>query len=981
MANAIEELVQENALGFDTRNNQESLNKAAEAIKQNGVGETRNQIVNAAEKGKIKDGDIEKAILLYAMYNSKNTDAAIDNASDVMVALAKMANITGRNLQLFKLLRQMTPEGQVMTIKKTVQKNVDSLAKAGQVKNGYRPEIDPELLDEYRKAAGEQMRAVSEDQKKASAEKMQIVMDAIYKLEAAKIPASFKAKWDAWRYMAMLGNVKTQVRNVGGNALFMPYKQVKDRMAAIGEKVFIKDKTQRTKALFTDPALLEWARNDSKSSAVNDALKYSAKLGDDVTNQKFREGMQIFDHKALDNVRKFVESVPGAGDMLFKNGYYARSLADFMRARGYKLTDIEGGKVTEAVLNEARSYAIQEAMKATFNDLNIISDFFATDLRFKGENTLGKTLNTALEGVLPFRKTPANIIARFTEYSPVGIVKGLKQAADHMTSGKTTAATAIDSLASGLTGTAAMALGFALANGLAGFKLTGSGTDEDEKRQGHQDYALEFRTKDGQEYSYKIDWAAPANLPLFVGANICQSFQESGEDADLSKFIAFLRGLGNSLEPLLSLSCLSGVNDLVESARYAEDDEALYTIAAKIATGYFTQGIPALARQAAQAIPESKQVTFANSADPTIRDLQYTAANIPGVGAAFKTDKVNAWGKKETERNWMVRAFNAFVNPGTGKKIDNSTLEQELTRLNNAQENSVTPPTVGKVISYTDRQGNLHKDYRMTEEEYQTIAKTQGQTAKNVLERMTKSANYKALTDDQKAKAWDMVYSYAKEKAKVDTFDTAYSEDWMMEIKPGSEADTILRRVADNALSSAISKVTTAWANNYSQKNIADYARQLDTAYRSFDKMTAAQQEAVKETATGTAADYIEARESGISNDVFLETLKEISRIQPDEGYQNARPVQKAETIARKTGISDKHKEILIKQQMTDAQDKNLDDVMDLGYDVDMYVKLYRDYEDYTKGTGKKNRTIQKWMTEYGMTRESAKALYEVFQK
>ena len=67
MANAIEELVQEGALGFDTRTNQESMNNAAEAIQKKGVAATRKEITKSVANGKIKDGDIEKAILLYTM--------------------------------------------------------------------------------------------------------------------------------------------------------------------------------------------------------------------------------------------------------------------------------------------------------------------------------------------------------------------------------------------------------------------------------------------------------------------------------------------------------------------------------------------------------------------------------------------------------------------------------------------------------------------------------------------------------------------------------------------------------------------------------------------------------------------------------------------------------------------------------------------------------------------------------------------------
>ena len=39
-------------------------------------------------------------------------------------------------------------------------------------------------------------------------------------------------KWNAWRYLAMLANPRTHVRNVAGNVFFQPLRIVKDRVAA-----------------------------------------------------------------------------------------------------------------------------------------------------------------------------------------------------------------------------------------------------------------------------------------------------------------------------------------------------------------------------------------------------------------------------------------------------------------------------------------------------------------------------------------------------------------------------------------------------------------------------------------------------------------------------------------------------------------------------------------------------------------------------
>lgn len=982
MASVIESLIQDGDLGFDVRTNRESLNNAAAVINKKGAAEARNQITRSISKGKIRDGDIEQGILLYSRYAEKGDN---DNASEMLVDLAQMANITGRNLQLFKLLRRMTVEGQVMTLEKEVRRSVESMVSSGQVKKGYEPSFDPQMMDGYRKALEELRNAKTPEAQEAAKQKAKQAQEAVYADAAAKMPATFKAKWDAWRYMAMLGNAKTQIRNIAGNAAFVPYKEVKDKMGALAEKVLV-PKDQRTKSLTMDRGLIQWAREDRKTNeSVQDALKYSAAIGDDVTSQKIRDEMKVFNTKALENLRGFVNKVPQAGDMLFKSGYYERSLAGFLRGRGYNAADIRNGKVSETVLNEARSYAVQEAMKATFNDCNAFSDFLATELRYQGDNPVGKALNIAAEGVLPFRRTPANIAVRFTEYSPVGVAKGLWNAATKVRSGEMTAATAIDQLTAGLTGSSVMALGYALAEGLSGIKITGSGTDEDEKRQGHQDYALEFSV-DGQEYSYKIDWAAPANLPLFVGANIYNALNGAGKAQDVSAFTSFLRGMGTMFEPLLALSCMSSLNDLVEGVRYADEGEALYSMAASMATSYFTQGIPALARQHYQSKQEYKQTTFTTSDDPTIQDLQKTAAGL-GVSDAYKTDKVDAWGQKESQGTPLERGINAFLNPGTLKKIDNSAVEKEITRLNEAGYN-VSPNTASRTVSYIDKDGYGHDDVRLTEEQFQKLAQTQGQTSRELLEDMFASKDYAAMTDAQKAEALDTAYLYARKTGEIAAIDghTGYDQTWMMDVKKKG-ANEILRRVLNSELNGSMSDLDEAWDKGYHEEN---FDRALQTAYDSYSKATPAMKKQVYNEAEGTTKKYLEARSKGISHIDFVAVAENIAKVKgtgsinKDTGKATVRDIDRRKAIANTSGMTDKEIDIVMKAYMADYDPKAESPETTefkyqyarekLGLTPKQYVSTYQAYLD---GDKKKDKIAA--IRELGYDYSTANALYKLY--
>lgn len=984
MAGQIESLIQSGDMSFDTRTNQQSLQNAVETVKKKGgPASARKEITRNIEKGRIRDGDIETAILLYSTYAQKGKT---DEASEMLVDLAQMANITGRNLQLFKLLRRMTVEGQVMALQKEVRRSVDRMIKSGQVKAGYTTEFDPELVENYRKAMERLRVAKTAEEQKQAEQDAKRAQDAIYLAEAAKMPATFKAKWDAWRYMAMLGNAKTQVRNLAGNALFVPYKVAKDNMAALAELAFLKPEN-RTKgflnlAEYSDRKLLQWAQEDGNSQTIQDALQYSAKLGDDVSGQKIQKGRTIFKSKALEDVRKFVEKVPQSGDMFFKNPYYATSLAGFIKARGYTAADVQNGNVPEAVMQEARGYAIQEAMKATFNDSNSFSDFISS-LRYKGDNPWGKAANILLEGVLPFRKTPANIVVRFTEYSPVGLAKGAWDMATKVKSGKMSAATAIDELASGITGTAALGLGYLLASGVLGVKLRGSEVEEDEKRQGHQEYALEFNA-DGQEYSYKIDWAAPANLPLFVGANLYDLISGKGEDKSMSAFTSFVYGMGNMFEPMLALSCLSSLNDLFEAGKYS-DGNALYAVAAQVATSYFTQGIPALLRQGYQASQAVKQKTFANSSDPLVRDTQRRIANIPIVGGAFQTDSITPWGEEESRGSAGRRIFDAFFNPGTRKAIDNSELERELSRLGDAQDENVNPPETAKTISYTDSDGNRHENLRLTEEQYTTLAKVQGQTAKAILDELIASPTYKAMTNAQKAKAWQDVYSYAREKGRSEALeDYQTGETWVANMETGKEAETIARRVISGDIKSAADAINEAWAKAYNAGTTQKASDKMEQAYQVIRSLGKSEREKVVDSLTGTAAKYVEAREKGISPEDF-QTAAKAAKTATGTGKNGAvRDIDTREAIAKAHGLTAGEIDALMVIYMPDYDpDADSPDTteakyayirQEMGLSPAQYAQTYRAYSE----TGKKAEKIAAIMA-LGYNKATAEALYNVY--
>lgn len=151
----IEELTQEGVFGHDSQTNAQALREAAARIKSKGVAASRNAITKNITNGKIGDTDIATAMLLFNQYAHKNGQQAQDNAAELFVDLQMMATQTGRDLQLFKMLRKLTPQGQLMAVTKNVDRYVENINKRRGRKNQAAVSVPAELTDEYMEAAQE----------------------------------------------------------------------------------------------------------------------------------------------------------------------------------------------------------------------------------------------------------------------------------------------------------------------------------------------------------------------------------------------------------------------------------------------------------------------------------------------------------------------------------------------------------------------------------------------------------------------------------------------------------------------------------------------------------------------------------------------------------------------------------------------------------------------------------------------------------
>lgn len=743
MVPTLERMVAKGDFSYDRYTDKQAISDAESRIKTEGWQKTLNKWKNSTKEGISK----ENTAIGWALYNNAANSGDVETAIDVLDTIVKRQRNAAQALQATRLLKQQDPGTQLYAAQRSVENLTEDLKKQyGEKAPDLK--IDRDLAEKFLNAKDDDARTEA--------------MKEIYRDIGRQMPSRFIDKWNAWRYFSMLGNPRTHVRNIVGNVGFVPAVTVKNVIGAGIESAanaVSGGKVGRTKAILTtkDAGLIKAAWSDYAN--IREQALGSGKYNDNVNvRQEIEEGRTIFKPKLLEAMRKSNSTALDAEDAWFSKPHYAAALAQFCKANGITAEQVAGGKGIEA----AREYAIREAQKATYRDTNAFSQMISDLGRYRGDNKMKRLGSTLAEGILPFRKTPANILVRGVEYSPIGFLKSISYDLVQVQKGNMQATEMIDRAAAGLTGTGLMMLGLYMAKeGI----LRGSGGDDEKKKkfdelQGHQEYAMELPNGT----SITLDWLAPEALPFFVGANLYEQMQANNGYLTMSDM---LQAASNVTDPLLSMSCLQSLNDVFDAVGYASsgDTNALTSAVASAATSYLTQGIPTVFGQAERTGESERMTTYTDKNKFLTPDMQYAlgkaSARIPGVDYG-QIPFIDAWGRTESSGGVIARAFNNFANPAYTSKVSGSKMEDELSRLYEATgEAKVLPQRAPK--SFTVNKENK----QLTGEEYVKYATKRGQTSYKIVSELTGLASYKSMSDGDKADAVAKAYEYANIVGKM----------------------------------------------------------------------------------------------------------------------------------------------------------------------------------------------------------------------
>lgn len=562
---------------------------------------------------------------------------------------------------------------------------------------------------------------------------------------------TFLEAWNALRYANMLGNFKTQARNILGNvankAQYFAKNQLANLIEVAANKVS-KGKIGRTKSAVVGREWMKAANADFAN--VRKRVQQYGKYTDDNFKGDFAQGIEDARKlllPVLEQYRRATAWAMDTGDLIFSKSAYARSLAGYLKANGVQAQQLEAGTVPAGLLTKARDYAVRQAQEATFRDSNEFSDWVS---RIGRRPDTPKAAKALAEGLLPFRRTPANVLVRAEEFSPLGLINTTVKAAQTK-KGEATANDVIESLSKSLTGSALMMLGYFLANN--GY-LRASGDEEDEELDAlldKQDWAIQIPGVG----SYTIDWMAPASLELFMGAQLQHLL--SDEDLTFADVLDVFSGL---TEPIIQMSMLSGVNDTLDGIKYS--DHGLIQIAAQLAVGYLSQGLTnTLLGQIERTTEPERMSTYVDKQgalpDWLQRGIGKATAKTPFVDYQQST-YLNEFG--ETEQSGLgERLIENLISPGYFQREKTDNLYTFIEELAGKMD---TKPFPDAYAPYSVTVGG--ESYDLTQEQRDAYQIERGQTAKEYLEFMQDSAEFNKLPVAYQEKVVSEVMSFANKK-------------------------------------------------------------------------------------------------------------------------------------------------------------------------------------------------------------------------
>lgn len=789
-----------NAMSKDT--NEAQINRALQRIENKGEAAALSEWLDMDRDAMGNPEAQAMGIVLMAQAAAKgDSETQIAVLNKVAEKYDEIGTTLGRGLQSRKILDMTTPAAAALWVQRFAKQTERRYSTP---KQSLSIELSQEATERILNAQ--------------TLEERQDAVDASVVEIAQQVPPSFWYAMNNVRFLCMLGNPRTHIRNIFGNVAMIPLSVVRDSISGAAQKLMKPENRTRIISPVAKQEYRDFARTDYTDAAVTRMLSGDSKYqsADAMTSVIERKRPKFWDnwfgHK-LGKIDKGNTAALGLEDMFFKSLYYKKNLAGYLQAKKIDLATISPQQ-----LQEAREFAVQEANVNTFNNPSFLASalanlesymkrgaFLANDPNTKKREfakKVGTLATIPLEGRLPFKSVPVNVAARAIEYSPVGVLKSVTWDAYALHKGGISLPQFIDRVSSGLTGTGVALVGALLgSSGLLNLTATASLGDDDEdkfkKANGYQEYAINVETENGT-VSYTMDWLGPMASALFSGVEMAQAF---GDDANV--FQAISDTASRLTGPITDLTFLDGMSDLF-STSYNSDKDWIWNLTVGSVENYLSQYNPTILGQIARTIDPVRRMNYTDKNSSIPSDMQYAInrqLNKLPFASKLSPAYVDIWGKEEISESLPLRIFENFFSPGYINyiKSDEATKLIEQVAEEAGPDDAVYPKAAAKSFRVNKQ------TVQLTSEQWTQYQTALGELTEEGLKLLAESPTFAGLEPAYQAKAIENVIAYNKKAAQRELYPEIEVPSWAKDAKSMGE-------VVDEAVASAHKSLTTDYA-------------------------------------------------------------------------------------------------------------------------------------------------------------------------
>ena len=600
----------------------------------------------------------------------------------------------------------------------------------------------------------------------------QVIMARVGKLLSSKVQHTVGDKVRQILYNNMLGNFRTLIsRNAGGNVAVATMEQARQPLAATIDRAVSHFTGKRTTTGWSKEKQLSYIKGFAKG--ITEEFR-------DVKNtlSEYKNGQSTGLHTAKSGENNIINAIKN-NDSAFKGNNILSKFINFkndMVKHGLSMGDRPFYEATKAQAEVEIKQLLKKGYDIDTEALNLdeyidqASSLIALEAVYQGDTELSNGFQKIRNGlaemtegmigtdimstaVVPFVKTPSNVLDMALEYSPFGAVKNLVKTVYETKTGDFNQRRFVDETSRNIVGT--LLLSACVLAYSAGHLTGGYDDDKDvrnaQKAAGMQEYALSF--DDGKK-NFDVGWVPVLGSSVEAGA----AYGDARENG-----AGFLGATGAAMsqtaQSIFDQSMLESLSNLLGGNSY--NDENFLTNAAKSAFGSYLGMLPSsLGRQIAQSTDKYERNLGTYGTNEYY--INSVLNSIPGARQLLdvKYDNEGNPVLQNQGRSTGSKILENMLLPGKLTDVNYSELSSEAMRLyDSTGEKKQFVPTASKTDITTD-------EFTPTTNEINTYKKVLGENNSIGSAALMDSDFYNSLDDNDKVEYLAKIYSDMKQISK-----------------------------------------------------------------------------------------------------------------------------------------------------------------------------------------------------------------------